>query len=53
MDDVRRVKSQLTQATTSITTATEIVESLARTVRGHLAQIDALLREADAAADDA
>jgi hypothetical protein len=54
MEDVRRVKSQLTQATTSIGEATKIVDAMANIVRGHLAQIDTLLRPAeDAAADDA
>jgi hypothetical protein len=50
MDDVRRVKSQLTQATTSIGEAQKIVDALASTVRGHLGQIDALLRPAEVAA---
>ncbi|HEX2087367.1 MAG TPA: DUF2130 domain-containing protein, partial [Solirubrobacteraceae bacterium] len=50
MEDVRRVKSQLTQATTYIGEATKIVETMAGAVRGHLGQIDALLREADEAA---
>ncbi|HEX8122078.1 MAG TPA: hypothetical protein VF549_12505 [Solirubrobacteraceae bacterium] len=52
MEDVRRVKSQLSQAKTSIDQATAIVEGLATNVRGHLGQIDALLREGDATADD-
>ena len=53
MEDVRRVKSQLTQATTYIGEATKIVDALAANVRGHLGQIDVLLRTAeDAAADD-
>jgi hypothetical protein len=48
------VKSQLTQATTYIGEATKIVEAMAGSVRGHLGQIDTLLRPAeDAAADDA
>jgi uncharacterized protein DUF2130 len=46
MEDVRRVKSQLSQAKTSIDQATAIVEGLATNVRGHLTQIDGLLREA-------
>jgi hypothetical protein len=55
MEDVRRVKSQLTQATTSIGEAQRIVDALAATVRGHLGQIEALLRPAEdaGAADDA
>ena len=53
MEDVRRVKSQLTQATTYITEASKIVDTLAGNVRGHLGQIDVLLRTAeDAAAGD-
>jgi hypothetical protein len=47
MEDVRRIKSQLTNARTGIDNAQEIVDAMAATVRGHLAQIDALL---DAAA---
>ena len=46
MEDVRRVKSQLTQAKTSIDLAQEIVDTIAGTVRGHLAQIESLLRDA-------
>jgi ATP/maltotriose-dependent transcriptional regulator MalT len=46
MEDVRRVKSQLSHAKTSIDNAHEIVEAIAGTVRGHLAQIEALLRDA-------
>jgi hypothetical protein len=53
MEDVRRVKSQLTQATTSIGEATKLVETMAAVVRGHLAQIESLLRASeDAAAGD-
>lgn len=53
MEDVRRVKSQLTQATTYIGEASKIVDTLAANVRGHLGQIDVLLRTAeDAAAGD-
>ena len=43
MEDVRRIKSQLTGATSSIEKATEILEEMARVVRGHLTQVDALL----------
>ena len=46
MQDVRRVKSQLSQATTYIEQATDIVEAMAGGVRGHLGQIEVLLREA-------
>ncbi|MDQ4125256.1 MAG: DUF2130 domain-containing protein [Actinomycetota bacterium] len=52
MEDVRRVKSQLTQATTYIGEATKIVEAMAGNVRGHLGQIDALLREAEERQED-
>ncbi len=47
VEDVRRVKSQLTQAKTSIDEAQRIVEALAEKVRGHLSQVDSLLRDAD------
>jgi hypothetical protein len=47
MEDVRRVKSQLTQATTYIGEASKIVDAMAGTVRGHLGQIDVLLRPAE------
>jgi hypothetical protein len=50
MEEVRRIKQQLTHAANGIDAAREIVESLDRRVRGHLAQIDALL--APAAEDD-
>jgi hypothetical protein len=49
MEDVRRVKSQLTGATTSIEQARSILEGMAAGVRAHLAQIDTLL---DAAEED-
>jgi hypothetical protein len=47
VEDVRRVKSQLTQAKTSIDEAQRIVEALAGNVRGHLTQIESLLRDAE------
>jgi hypothetical protein len=47
MEEVRRVKQQLTHAANGIEAAREIVESLDRRVRAHLAQIDALLTPAD------
>ena len=53
VEDVRRVKSQLTQAKSSIDEAQSIVEALAASVRGHLGQIESLLREADAEAVEA
>jgi len=49
MEDVRRVKSQLTGATSSIDQARSILDAMAAGVRAHLAQIDALL---DAAEED-
>jgi hypothetical protein len=50
MEEVRRIKQQLTHAANGIESAREIVESLDRRVRTHLAQIDALLAPAAAAA---
>ena len=47
MEDVRRVKSQLTGATNSIEQARSILDGMAAGVRGHLAQIDALLGAAE------
>jgi hypothetical protein len=47
MEDVRRVKSQLTGATTSIEQARSILEGMAAGVRAHLAQIDTLLDAAE------
>jgi hypothetical protein len=46
MEDVRRIKSQLTQATSSIEDARTIVDTMAANVRGHLATIERLLAEA-------
>ena len=43
MEDVRKVKSQLTGAKTGIDRAYEIVEAMAARVRGHLAQVDLLV----------
>ena len=43
MEDVRKVKSQLTGAKTGIDTAYKIVEEIAARVRGHLAEVDALV----------
>jgi len=43
MEDVRRIKSQLTNATTSIEEARKILDSMAVGVRGHLAAIETLL----------
>jgi len=44
MEDVRRVKQQLTGAKTQIDKAAEIVDAMAARVRAHLAEIDELLR---------
>jgi hypothetical protein len=48
MEDVRRIKSQLTNARTGIDNAQQIIDAMAGTVRGHLAQIDELLAPAEA-----
>jgi hypothetical protein len=47
LDDVRRVKGQLTGAQSSIENAREIVESMAKQARAHLSEIDALVRGGD------
>jgi hypothetical protein len=46
MEDVRRVKSQLTNATTGIENARTILDAMATGVRGHLAAIEGLLAAA-------
>ena len=43
MDDMRRIKSQLTTAAGGIDAARKILEDMAERVRGHLAQVDALV----------
>jgi hypothetical protein len=43
MDDVRRIKSQLTTASGGIDAARAILEDMAARVRNHLAQVDALV----------
>ena len=43
MDDVRRIKSQLTTAAGGIDAARKILDDMAERVRGHLAQVDALV----------
>jgi hypothetical protein len=48
MEDVRRVKSQLTGATSAIDQARAILDAMASGVRAHLNQIDALLDAAEA-----
>jgi hypothetical protein len=50
MEDVRRIKSQLTNATTGIEEARKILDAMAAGVRGHLAAIDGLLAAAGEAA---
>jgi hypothetical protein len=52
MEDVRRVKQQLTGAKTQIDKAAEIVEAMAVRVRGHLTEIDELLAPAVAGAEE-
>jgi hypothetical protein len=51
MEDVRRVKSQLTNAATGIEEARRILDAMAGAVRGHLAQIEALLAASAVAAE--
>ncbi len=43
MDDVRRIKSQLTAAAGGIDSARKILDDMADRVRGHLVQVDALV----------
>jgi hypothetical protein len=43
MDDVRRIKSQLTAATTGIESARRIIDEMADRVRGHLVRVDELV----------
>ncbi|CAN5495131.1 hypothetical protein BH20ACT19_BH20ACT19_04300 [soil metagenome] len=50
MGEVRKVKSQLTGAKTSIDNAYSIVETIATRVRGHLEEIDTLVLAPDYAA---
>jgi hypothetical protein len=51
MEDVRRIKSQLTNAAGGIEEARRILDAMAGTVRGHLAQIEALLAAGEPAAE--
>ncbi len=51
LDDVRRIKSQLTAAAKGIDEARGIVETMAETVRGHLRRIDELVAAAASPAD--
>jgi hypothetical protein len=46
LEDVRRVKSQLSGATTSIDRAREILDAMADQVRAHLAEVDSLVSPA-------
>jgi hypothetical protein len=46
MEDVRRIKSQLTSASGQIEGVQKIVDDMARRVRGHLEQIDLMVAEA-------
>jgi hypothetical protein len=47
MEDVRRIKSQLTNATSGIETARKILDAMATGVRAHLTAIETLLAGAD------
>src|SRR3954452_15602723 len=51
LEDVRRIKLHLTNAAGGIDEARKALEGMAERVRGHLAQIDALVAAADADAD--
>jgi hypothetical protein len=46
MEDVRKIKLQLTGATTGIERAGTLLDAMAETVRGHLAHVDGLLAAA-------
>ena len=48
MEDVRRVKLHLTNASSGIEEARRVVEAMAERVRGHLAQIEGLLAPTEA-----
>jgi hypothetical protein len=52
MEDVRRVKQQLTHATNGIESARAVLDAMAIGVRGHLAEITALLDAAAATETD-
>jgi hypothetical protein len=53
MEEVRRIKSQLAGATTSITKARDLLDGMAERVREHLHEVDALLAAATSDADGA
>ena len=52
MEDVRKIKSQLTSAVHQIEDARAVVDAMAERVRGHLGQIDAMVAAASEADDD-
>ena len=52
MEDVRRIKQQLTHAANGIEGARSVLEELDRRVRLHLGQIDALLAPPEDDEDD-
>ncbi|MBJ7330760.1 MAG: hypothetical protein JHC95_12745 [Solirubrobacteraceae bacterium] len=52
MDEVRRIKTQLSNARTSLDNAQGLVDAMAETVRTHLARIDELIATAEPDADD-
>jgi hypothetical protein len=52
MEDVRRIKSQLTNATNGIEQARSILDAMAVGVRAHLTQLDALLAAEAPVEDD-
>lgn len=47
MDEVRKVKSQLTGAENGIASAKDLLETMAQRVRGELAELDDLLAPSD------
>ena len=53
MEDVRRIKTQLTNASGSIEESRRILDSMAGGVRGHLTAIEQLLAAAGTRADPA
>ena len=50
MEDVRRIKTQLTNASGGIEAARQLLDVMAAGVRGHLSEIELLLAAAGAAA---
>jgi hypothetical protein len=46
MEDVRRIKVQLTNASSGIEEARRVLDGMAERVRAHLAQIDSLVAAA-------